>query len=513
MVATALAIDAADTGGAIAQWRQLVDLVVQARGGLAPDMRDAVLARIAALTPSVPPAQRRSAAEQLAARIDSFDAVTVFARDEPAVAAPALMTARLSDAEWRDLIPTIPATSRLLLRQRRDLPDGVRIALGAYGHSDFQLPAVDPDIVAGTQIRDLVARIEAFRSSQSVTPPLPAAPPDHFTFETAADGTIDWIAGVAREALIGMSIAEPAEAGGHGVDGHAAGAFRRRAPFGDARMSVAGTGPAGGIWLIGASPVFNPRDGRFAGYHGSARRPRADEVASPMVLPGTAMPVDSLRQLIHELRTPLNAILGFAEMIDRQLLGPAAHPYRTRANAVIRDGRRLLELVDDLDHAARPALGVEAGARLAVRPVIDRVVAALAPLCASRACALVVDGGGDIAIAGLSAAAFERMMHRLLGALVGVAGAGEAVSVTIGEGAAGASIGISRPALSGKTGPEAGESEPDAPLLGLDFTLRMVANIARAAGGRLAIAPDSIRLSLPGARSDASGLPAGAPCE
>ena len=141
-----------------------------------------------------------------------------------------------------------------------------------------------------------------------------------------------------------------------GVDGQAAGAFRHRAPFRDARLSVAGGSAAAGEWRIAGVPVFDPRDGRFTGYRGTARRPRADERAAPGAqagLYGSGLPADSLRQLVHELRTPLNAIVGFGEMIERQMLGPAAFPYRARADVIVDQGRRLLGAVDDLDMAAR----------------------------------------------------------------------------------------------------------------------------------------------------------------
>src|SRR3546814_18755585 len=62
---------------------------------------------------------------------------------------------------------------------------------------------------------------------------------------------------------------------------------------------------------IAAIPIFEPLTGRFAGYRGTARRPRADESAAPRT---AGIVPDSLRQLVHELRTPTSAIAGFAEI-------------------------------------------------------------------------------------------------------------------------------------------------------------------------------------------------------
>jgi signal transduction histidine kinase len=375
---------------------------------------------------------------------------------------------------------------------------------------------------AGTQIRDLVARIEAFRLSSAGTVPSDVhAPADEFNFETASDGSFDWIAGVPREALIGLSIAEIAEAGGYGVDGQAAGAYRRRAPFRDARLLVAGAGQAGGDWLISAKPVFNPRDGRFAGYHGAARRPRPDEVAGPVAhFAGTKMPVDSLRQLIHELRTPLNAILGFAEMIDRQLLGPAALAYREQAQAIVQDGERLLAMVDDLDQAARAGRDAVPSDQVSdASSMLARIEAGLQPTLAARDVVLSVTADQAVDVFGINPAVLERMMTRLIGAVLGLAEPGDTIAVSLTDAATHrALLSVVRPKkLTGVSdavlldpGYDPEMPYPDAPLLGLGFTLRLLAGLARDVGGRFSISPDAFILSLPGALVHAD-LPAGTP--
>jgi His Kinase A (phospho-acceptor) domain len=527
MLATALSLDADDAGGRTAQWRQLVDLIVQAKGELSPSMREAALNRIQSLRASVPVDQRRFAATQLASRAANEDGVALFGVDEPAVAAPVLSVAQLDGTLWQQLIPQMPPASRALLRNRRDLPDAAIRVLASYGLADFALPANDAGAGdAGTQIRDLVARIEAFRlGAASAAPGLSGIPAhaDEFTFETSTDGCIDWINGVPREALIGISVAEIAEPGGYGVDGQAAGAFRRRAPFRDARLCVGGAGAAAGDWLIAAIPVFNPRDGRFVGYHGSARRPRPDESAKPVAhFAGTTLPVDSLRQLIHELRTPLNAILGFAEMIDRQLLGPATLAYREQAQSIANDGQRLLEMVDDLDQAARVRRDAASAASNAVsdlRAILGRIETGLGPALVAQRTKLTIDAGPPVAVVGVSAAVLERMMTRIIGAAIGLARSGETVAVTLSELPSGqASFSVARPkALQGVSDtilldpnydPEM--PYPDAPLLGLGFTLRLIEGLARDVGGRFRITADAFDIILPGAfvRAD---LPAGTP--
>ena len=524
MLATALALDAYDAGGCVAQWRQLVDLVVQANGSLSDEVRVFAFEKIAELRSAVPVEQRRLAAMQLASRVHDRDGVAVFGTDEPVVAAPILSSANLDSASWNWLIPQIPPASRALLRNRRDLPEEAVRALASYGPADFALPPGEPHKTeGGTQIRDLVARIEAFRLGS--TSPVGSAAEvaqeaDVFAFETDFDGVFDWVLGAPREALIGVSLAEIASAGGYGVDGQAAGAFRRRAPFRDARLLVAGAYGSGGDWLISATPIFNPRDGRFAGYHGSARRPRRDEFAGPVArFAGTALPVDSLRQLIHELRTPLNAILGFAEMIDRQLLGPVTTSYREQARAIVRDGQRLVDMVDDLDHAARARrdAALESPDTVSdVTAVLERVQAGFQQTLAMRKTGLTVECSQSVEVFGVSASVLERIIVRLIGAVLGLAQEGENVTVTLSEAASGhALLSIARPSAVANVGdavlldpaydPET--PYPDAPLLGLGFTLRLIGKLARDVGGSLVIGADAFVLNFPGARVRAD-LPA-----
>ncbi len=66
-----------------------------------------------------------------------------------------------------------------------------------------------------------------------------------------------------------------------------------------------------------------------------------------------------LASMSHELRTPLNAIIGFAEMIEIQILGPQAWDrYRDYARDIGASGRHLLDLINDILDASR----IEAGA-------------------------------------------------------------------------------------------------------------------------------------------------------
>ncbi|WP_454744619.1 ATP-binding protein [Ciceribacter selenitireducens] len=58
---------------------------------------------------------------------------------------------------------------------------------------------------------------------------------------------------------------------------------------------------------------------------------------------------DFLARVSHEIRTPLNAIIGFADMMANEHFGPVGHPrYAEYANDIVRSGRHVLDIVNDL---------------------------------------------------------------------------------------------------------------------------------------------------------------------
>jgi len=529
-IATVLAQPADGPANRVARWRQLVDLLAQRRGGEGEEASAGAYAALRADRDSVDPALRRRVAGTLAGLAVDPEMIVFFSEDRAAIAAPLITGAHLAPGDWRAILPRLGPAGRALLRHRRDLDPDVARALAAFGATDFVLEGRAGAGDGESQIRELVGRIEAYRRQKgeglaaaprpdgAAAPGLRPPPADSFRWETGTDGVIRWLDGAPREAILGQSIARIAGAGRHGVDGQAAGAFEKRAPFRDARLLVPGGGAAAGDWRISGVPMFDPARGAFLGYRGSARRPRLDEVARPTPadagLFGDAFPADAVRQLIHELRTPLNAITGFAELIEGQYMGPAATPYRARAGRIMGEAHQLLSAIDDLDTAARietKRLHLDEGVTDA-GALIGRLHDSYARLATGRGAGFALEAAAELPPAAIEEAAAERMFGRLFAATIGLAQSGERLRATLAASGGGArlSLAIDRPRAIAGLGEAAlldpgytPEGDwPDAPALGLGFALRLVRNLAEAAGGGLSIGAERIRLDLPAARAD-----------
>ncbi|APL94177.1 HAMP domain-containing histidine kinase [Sphingobium indicum] len=549
LMQTVLAAEGRSGLGAVTLWRQCVDLLAQNDRHDRPIMSDAeraaLLERLSGLLPKLSETQRIATVVELGGRLRSPRLVEFFANDRPAIAAAAMSRARLSDAAWVEMLPRLTPTARGVLRSRRDLGPATLQGLEAFGATDLVLtsdvvveqedmllteamivpadPPVDPAPAEPaeedrSQIRNLVDRIARFTSARRAgdadeAPQRPAiAGPRAFAFETDASGTIVWIDQGPRAALIGLALNETALEGGSGPDGHVAGAFMRRSGFQNGRYTIVG-GTMAGEWRLSATPFFDPRSGRFQGYRGQARRPYLHEVAAepraePVSIAGLS--ADSIRQLVHELRTPLNAILGFAEIIEQELFGPAGPEYRDMAGKIAVDARHLLTAFDDLDLAARVSRG-EGGTEppRAIDPAL---------LVTQVSTRFREQGDGaqiDIAMArGLPMVRIdpvqgERMIQHLLRTLISVSPAGEALTGACWyqpDGAEGRVVlAIDRPStLAGMEeerlldpGYMPDGNWADGPLLGLGFSLRLIRSLATGCGGALDIEPGRFLLAVP----------------
>ena len=376
-------------------------------------------------------------------------------------------------------------------------------------HAEPTIPPPPAPTPNGFVISDIVARIEAFRQRRSDgldEAPAPQTVPQGFRYETDATGAIVTVEGVSRTPLVGASIALSTIQGVMQVDGVTTGAFRRRSVFRDARLLVGGDSPASGSWRLSGSPVFDDASGRFAGYRGTGRRPRADESAAP-VRPVRTSASDSLRQLVHELRTPSNAIAGFAELIGTELLGPVPEIYRDRANLIRSQAAGLIAAIDDLDTAARievHALDLRTMV-VPMLPLLTRVVADLAPLADLRGTIVTLDPASDAVDVEGDDRAVERLVGRLLAAIVSAGSQGERIAVAASLVDTSAVVTIDRPRALGphvaddllSIDAEREAEAEGAPLLGTGFALRLAQNLAVELGGTLTIGDDRLTLRLP----------------
>lgn len=565
---TVLAVEERTGGAAASLWRQCVDMLAQhdqpGKAMLRQEDRVALVSRLHDLRGELSEAQRIASVVELGSRLRSPALVEFFASDRPAVCAAAMSRARLPDMLWPVLLSRIGPTARGVLRGRRDIGAETRRALEAFGSADLVLgqastlvsndlgavpvmevvavaepaaatqdtPADETQREERSQIRQLVEKIERFTSTAKARmqdgardmDPAAFAPDAtqlrHFPFETDADGALIWVGEAARTALIGLSIAQPALPGETGPDGHVAGAFARRSSFQHGRLFI-GEGLYAGEWRLSAVPFFDPASGRFRGYRGQARRPLVHEtphqatVRAPQM---AAIPsLDSMRQIIHELRTPLNAILGFAEIIEKQLFGPAGVHYREMAGNILSDAKRLLAAFEDIDLVARSTQAQQDKQSPPPRDGVD-IEALMQGVCAlydddagepEKPARLRMTASADVPKALVDPVQCERMVQHLVRTLVSVAEAGEAVQGAIWfqpDGRDGTVVlGFDRPRrLRGMEeqailDPGYGNDGdwPDAPLLGLGFSMRLVRSLATSLGGALRIENERILLELP----------------
>lgn len=484
----------------------------------APVLRTATLdqAEWTALLPRLSPAlrsvlrNRRDLDPAVVRALESFGSVDFTLPEPEALELDTAMIAALEPAPAPIAPPLDAPLSESPFVALGDIARGLPVVAEALAREEPE-PASPPPPADGFAISDLVARIEAFRRRRDERPRADAVMPEavaaamgeRFVFETDANGVLIGIDGVARGALIGLSIAHAGVQGVAQVDGVAAGGLRRRSRFDDARLEVGGTSSAAGSWRLTGIPAFDPASGRFTGFRGSARRPRADDSAGPLGRPAPPSP-DSLRQLVHELRTPTNAIAGFAELIESELLGPVPATYRDRAAAIRARASELLVAIEDLDTAARMEVGaleLRPGP-LPVQPMIERVLAGLAELAGLRGVRVLVDGDSDAQVVADDRAA-ERLLGRLFATLIAAGTAGETLRASIYANPSAVEIAVDRPrslagldseALLALDGDDAHEG---APLLGTGFAIRVARNLAAELGGALELGPVRLTLRLP----------------
>lgn len=546
------------------RWRQLVDLL-----SLMPDNEDdglieAAFAVVRRERERIPDGARAATARAIAGRHLDARLVSIFAQDKLAIAAPLLAASSLDEAGWR-MVEANASEDVAALLMSLGRHEGQIMSLPSEAVAAEDLAAADTDARADEiifhdtiedaefeiepeappSIGEMVARIERLRSKREPdeadqsTPDFVTATQDEpvarpaasaetaiaqggpqewpiernqpgepalFRWECDATGQIGWVDGAPRGPLIGRSLADDDE------DNRALQkALHDRTPFDGATLTLAEP-TVKGEWRLSGIPAFSPRDGRFLGYRGIARKDV--EVAAPPPRQDVRRSrvnrdLDALRETIHEIRTPLNAIIGFAEIIDGQYLGPAHRNYRLRAAEIVGQARTLMGAIEDLDYAARLQAEISSERQpTRVAALMENIQRDLSRHAASAGLTMTFSVNPDLSIATGSELG-ERLIRRFLSAVIGAGEAGERFDVDVARGRLQeVRIAISRPmATVGLSEdmllePSYVASEGEGPtILGLGFALRMVRGLARMVGGDVQVEQGRLAVFLPEGRS------------
>lgn len=481
---------ASEARDAAVRWRQLVDLIARAGPTVDPRTIEDALDVIRADAPRIEEPLRAAAARAIAALPLPLGLLQCFVADRLSVSAPILAATSLDPAQWSALL---------------DLADDETRRFVATIHPELKPPepsAPRSELIAERDagISALIARIGRKSNSGRDEGTRPGASA-MFRWECGASGEISWVEGVPRGALIGRSIAKAVSGGADVIDSAIPSAFAQRAPFREARVSLAGAGAAAGDWKMSGDPAFDD-SGRFAGYRGVSVRDggrEAGQASSDLAILSPAIPLDGdmLRELVHEIKTPLNAIIGFSEIIDGQYLGPAGRRYRARANDVAAEARILLQAITDLDLAAQSQSLVQSGEMPSVdlAACVRSMPEKLSNQADARGINLSLDHAQGPIMVAVSPAFLERLVERVLGAVIDLAVNGETMRIACAKTAAGGRLVVGRPlAMTGRSDADADPASSAAAGL---FPIRLARGLARIAGGDIRLEEAELRVDLP----------------
>jgi hypothetical protein len=524
---------------AATQWRQVIDLLAQKPGDLANQDVQQGLTRLRDLHDRVSELDRLAAVQSLNGRLRSAPLLVYLSADSDPICDAAVTAADLTPEICADAFPRLSERAQAQLQsrglqvadQRRD--DDTPVSESEQGLDDVRPGTQSTEDVGegvsddtaekteASQISALVEKIADYQKNRTVEatrhPVIEGATSGSFLelleairFETDQSGTIVWTEGPPVGAIVGVTIAQPAFDDGPGPDAYGAAAFRQRMPMENARMRLCGASIVVGDWRMSAIPFFSEETGRFEGYRGIMRRPNIAEDAGHSSIDLERR--EQLQQLIHELRTPLNAVIGFSEIIEQQLFGPASFEYRSLARNIMDEARRLLAGFEDLDIAVKVDSGQLPDSIGTTKAdwLFERMTQRLQGLTQSKVVDLNISKAEPVRPFALDGESVERIFARLLSAAIIACENGETL-----KGELRTRIGVqptnqftlSRPSritdiaesvlLDPSQGIDGDVGESS--LLGLGFSLRLVRNLAQAAGGSLTINKDNIALTLPAA--------------
>jgi hypothetical protein len=539
-----------------AAFRQLVDLSLQTQECGDSQLTRQGLRALVRLRSDVPAALLDAAIDKAARNGGGALHLRLFRHSKSGLYDKLLQTAKPSETEWWRFARSAPASVLAALLTRSDLPEPVRDLItvkcaGSTGadalfvpdasiaHSEAEIanrdrlappPAsVEPDELSArtpalrssaNQIRELINRIAAFRARMGAdgvndgagadlerTLDSAGASEQRWTWRCNEQGRFIECKGLAAP-LNGKWLTQLVPVDG---DDLLRRAVERRVPFRDLVVETENPDWLPGRWRLAGLPQFDRHNGRFTGYWGSGIRLDAPREAEGRAegLFGTGASTEALSTMAHEVRTPLNAIIGFAQLIEGEVLGNAGETYRSQAGNILEHAQKLLGALDDLSDAARIEQGrFHVGhARFDVGGTLRGVLARYATLARDRGVDLIQMIAPDLPDIEGDASVLDRSMSRLITAALAAARAEEAIWIVAQRGETGLRIGVTRPLalngfdvetlLSPAGVPLVGES--DVPVLGIGFALKLVQSLVTAAGGRFDIGAHQFTIMLPAA--------------
>ena len=420
---TVLRLPAEGRAMARIQFRQLLDILGRGPDNLSAQGLQAGFARLDALGGLITPAERARILREPMTRLASPQLVRRLAAGEPDIAGAAIAAADLSEAQWLELIPTLPVQARGFMRHRGGFSPAVVALLDRLGILDRGLPAADAtsadpaavsapmanapravgepvleavpepvrlrerapragavvDFVAPRalsqlptdecgEIGDIVRRIEAFRKARST--------PANGTAADAPRLPLGDAPHPARPAVLALDFTTDVQGRVTWADGpEGAGLVGWRLSSADPAIQRAIQGAirrrqpiaACALELDGAPALTGTWrldavpsfDGIEGRFTGYDGRLRRSTRVAATTPDPRRAEADRMRQILHELRTPANAIQVAAELIQQQLYGSVPHEYRALAAAIAGDTAQVLAGFDELDRLIKLEAGVQ----------------------------------------------------------------------------------------------------------------------------------------------------------
>lgn len=541
-LATALRLRAESESGLRTQFRQLLDLLGTSPDGADAELLDRAYARLGELCGTIPQDDQSRILREGSLRLRDMRLVSFLATQDAKPAASAMATARLTEDEWLEIIPTLPVNSRGFLRHRRDLSPRVRDLLARLGVQDLVLPdpvsegripaAEEPleltepvaelaDTTATKQedISVLLRRIAEFREGRRTRPIAPRLPLDDeaehtlattIEFGCDAGGQVVWADDRVAPQLVGLRLTSAKTGELVEISPATRAAFAGYQPVTQAKVILSLASEIGGEWRIDAVPLFDPQTHAFTGYRGCLRRPVAAK------LPERDSDDDRMRQVLHELRTPVNAIQGFAEIIQQQLFGPAPHEYRAHAASIAVDAAKLLAGFDEVDRLVKLDSGAltltegEADMRQCVSDTVQRLQTVLR----GRSAGFSLTVSGDNFTVGLDRGEVMALCWRLLASAAAALAPGEDADLVLTSDGETITLEMDAPQsiIEGAASEAPDPNRPralSAGAFGPGFAFRLAQAEAENAGGELICKTNRITLTLPAltaAASDSSAV-------